>query len=58
LSEVELELKSGDPAAIYDVALRLLDVAPLRIETRSKAERGYRQLVADGRTMPNPPAAQ
>ena len=42
ISEIELELKSGDPAALYDVALRLLDVAAIRIEPRSKAERGYR----------------
>jgi triphosphatase len=47
LSEIELELKSGEPAAIYDVALRLLDVAPLRIETRSKAERGYALVTPD-----------
>jgi inorganic triphosphatase YgiF len=47
LSEIELELKSGDPAAIYDVALRLLDVAPLRIETRSKAQRGYALVTRD-----------
>ena len=52
LCEIELELKSGDTAAIYDVALRLLDVAPLRIETRSKAERGYRLVAADGGPMP------
>ena len=26
---------------LYDVALRLLEAVPLRIETRSKAERGY-----------------
>jgi inorganic triphosphatase YgiF len=42
ISEIELELRSGDPAALYDVALRLLDVAPIRIEPRSKSERGYR----------------
>jgi triphosphatase len=46
--EIELELKDGDAAAIYDVALRLLDVAPLRIETRSKSERGYRLVAANG----------
>jgi inorganic triphosphatase YgiF len=48
LTEVELELKSGDPAALYDVALRLLEVAPLRIEMRSKVERGYQQLEVNG----------
>jgi inorganic triphosphatase YgiF len=42
ISEVELELKSGDSTALYDVALKLLHVAPLRLERRSKAERGYR----------------
>lgn len=42
VSEIELELKSGDPGTLYDVALALLDVAPVRIERRSKAERGYR----------------
>jgi inorganic triphosphatase YgiF len=42
IREIELELKSGDPAMLYDVALRLLGVAPIRIETQSKAERGYR----------------
>jgi triphosphatase len=41
ISEVELELKSGAPTALYDVALKLLDIAPLRLERRSKAERGY-----------------
>jgi triphosphatase len=48
ISEIELELKSGDPAALFDVALRLLEAAPVRIETRSKAERGYRLLGAVG----------
>jgi len=42
ISEMELELKDGDAAALYDVAAQLLEVAPLRIETRSKSERGYR----------------
>jgi inorganic triphosphatase YgiF len=42
ISEIELELKSGDAAGLYDLALRLLHVAPIRIETRSKSERGYR----------------
>ncbi len=42
ISEVELELKSGPAMALYDVALDLLAVAPVRLEQRSKAERGYR----------------
>ena len=47
ISEVELELKSGASAALFDVALDLLRIAPLRLEPRSKAERGYR-LAAEG----------
>jgi triphosphatase len=42
ISEIELELKSGETSALYDVALKLLHVAPLRLERRSKAERGFR----------------
>ena len=42
ISEIELELKSGDAAVLYDIALQLLDVASIRIEPRSKSERGYR----------------
>ncbi|MDD5328840.1 MAG: CHAD domain-containing protein [Sulfuricella sp.] len=41
ISEVELELKAGDPAALYELALALLEVVPLRPENASKAERGY-----------------
>jgi len=50
ISEIELELKNGDPRVIFDVALKLLEAAPIRIETRSKAERGYRLLGTDGLT--------
>jgi inorganic triphosphatase YgiF len=41
ISEVELEVKSGQPARIYQLAHRLNAVVPLRIETKSKAARGY-----------------
>ena len=51
ISELELELKSGDAAALYDIALRLLEVAPLRLDVQSKADRGYR-LVARRRGPP------
>jgi CHAD domain-containing protein len=37
---------------LYELALQLLEVAPLRIEARSKAERGYRQSSADDRGLP------
>jgi inorganic triphosphatase YgiF len=41
LSEVELELKSGAPRALYDLGIELIGRTSLRIGTRSKAERGY-----------------
>src|SRR6516162_1200052 len=42
--KVELQLKRGTPAALYRTGLRLLEIAPLRIELRSKPERGCRLL--------------
>jgi triphosphatase len=39
--EIELELKQGQPKALYDLALALAETAPLYIESRTKAERGY-----------------
>ncbi|MGY3451576.1 CYTH and CHAD domain-containing protein [Bradyrhizobium sp. USDA 4353] len=41
VSEIELELKSGDPTAIYDVALRLSEHGPVRPTIRSKSARGF-----------------
>jgi triphosphatase len=41
LLEVELALKRGEPAALYDLALRVLDVVPLRLEPEGQVERGY-----------------
>lgn len=52
ISEIELELKSGEVAALYDVALRLLEVAPVRIETRSKSARGYHLAAGKEPTLP------
>ncbi len=49
LSEVELELKTGSPAALYEAALALVERVPLRLENASKAERGY------GLCVPPPP---
>lgn len=51
ICEVELQLKRGDPAALYGTGLRLLEIAPMRIEARSKAERGY-QLLENATTKP------
>ena len=41
LSEVELELKSGEPEAVFALANRLVEALPLHIEHRTKAHRGY-----------------
>ncbi|MET1755896.1 CHAD domain-containing protein [Novosphingobium sp. RD2P27] len=42
ISEIELELKRGGPAALFDLARKLDAAAPLRLGVLSKAERGYR----------------
>jgi len=39
--ELELELKSGAVSDLYELARGLLDRVSLRVENRSKAERGY-----------------
>lgn len=41
ISELELELKSGDPSHLFDFALALHQDIPLHIGNRSKADRGY-----------------
>ena len=41
ISEIELELRCGDPARLFDVALELIDTVPLRVGNISKAARGY-----------------
>src|ERR1700731_4641192 len=41
LSEIELELKSGNAGVLFDLGTQLLDAGPLRAGTRSKAERGF-----------------
>lgn len=39
--EVELELKSGRPARLFELARRLNKSVPMRLESASKAARGY-----------------
>jgi triphosphatase len=41
IAEIELELLDGAPTALYDLALELDELSPLRLETRSKSARGY-----------------
>lgn len=40
IGEVELELKSGPPAALFDLARTLADAAPLYLSFQGKADRG------------------
>jgi triphosphatase len=42
IGEIELELNSGPVTALYDLALQLLASVPLRLELRSKSDRGCR----------------
>lgn len=42
ICEIELELKDGDPAALFALARRIDAVAPVRLGVQTKAERGYR----------------
>jgi inorganic triphosphatase YgiF len=46
VSEIEVELKKGSPAAIYEVALRLAEHGSLKPSIRSKSARGF-DLAAD-----------
>lgn len=41
VSELELELKAGEPRVLFDLARDLAAHAPLRLSLVSKAERGY-----------------
>lgn len=50
VAELELELKSGDLAALFAIARALSAQAPLQLSTRTKFERGY--LLAAGRKAP------
>jgi triphosphatase len=42
ICEVELELKSGEPRQLFELAQALLAIAPFELETVSKAEQGFR----------------
>ena len=44
ICELELELKSGEPKLLFELALAILDIVPFELEAISKAEQGYRLL--------------
>ena len=41
VSEIELELKHGNPADLFKIARDILDIIPANLDFKSKAERGY-----------------
>lgn len=45
--ELELELLSGDPKEMYDIAFKLLGEVPARLSDGSKSDRGYALLTGD-----------
>lgn len=45
--ELELELKSGEAAALFDIARRIGKTIPLRLSALSKADRGFRLASGD-----------
>ncbi len=44
ICELELELKSGSPRHLFELALAILDVVPFEVEMVNKAEYGFRLL--------------
>ena len=42
ICEIELELKLGDPAALFGLARKIGAIAPIRLGVLTKSERGYR----------------
>jgi inorganic triphosphatase YgiF len=55
ISEVEIELRDGRPAALFALALAIADDIPVLVQSRSKAERGY---ALAGRLVPVPVRAE
>jgi len=41
LAEVQLDLQSGDPSALYELGTQLLDIDQLRLATTSECDRGF-----------------
>ena len=48
VSELELELREGPPSALHDLAMAVQSRAPLRLQTASKARRGYVLAAGEG----------
>ena len=46
LTEIALALQSGEPGVLYEIGMRLLELAPLRIASAGTVRRGYAMLSA------------
>jgi inorganic triphosphatase YgiF len=55
ICEIELELKRGEAAVFYDLALRLSELATLRPSIYSKAERGFALCLGTPPAVPKAP---
>jgi inorganic triphosphatase YgiF len=44
VSEIELELKCGNPADLFKIARDILDIIPAHLDFKSKSERGYEMI--------------
>jgi triphosphatase len=48
VSEIELELKHGNPADLFKIARDILDIVPAHLDFKSKPERGYELIEKKG----------
>lgn len=55
--EIELELKLGDPAALFGLARKIDAIAPIRLGVLTKSERGYRLAEPDRASVKAEPIA-
>lgn len=54
INEIEIELKSGAPTALFGVARAIVGAMPARLGMQSKSERGYGLLKPEGDTKSEP----
>jgi inorganic triphosphatase YgiF len=57
ICEIELELKLGDPAALFGLARKIDAIAPVRLGVLTKSQRGYRLTAAEPASFKAEPIA-
>ena len=57
VSEIELELKRGEPAELFKLARTIGDIVPAQLDVKSKSERGF-DLVERRRSPPRRPMSR